>query len=77
VPHGQPAPPTPIWVKRDLVLFECPRSFITGQSASLLERYALRKRWGDADYRNASAKEVEAFLILDAEMESEERQRDR
>jgi hypothetical protein len=55
-----------------VVLYECPRSYVTGCSATYLESYAVRKAYGGQPAETRSAKEIEAFVILDAEFAKEE-----
>jgi len=51
----------------------CPRSVITPQSVSWLEKYYLWKRFGARDYEELEARTVEAFLLLEEELIKEEK----
>ena len=63
----------PVWTRRDLTIFECPKSFVTGDSLVFIERYGIWKRFGGQSIEMLSARDVEAFLILEAEVEGEAR----
>jgi hypothetical protein len=66
-------PQIPVWARRNLVLFECPKSFVSGQSIAFVEAFALWKRFGRDAVERRTAREVEAFLILDSELAEETR----
>src|SRR5581483_6248240 len=61
---GEP-PSRPVWVRRELVLFECPRSYITADSECLVEDFLVRRRVGGTRFCELSARQVEAFVILE------------
>jgi hypothetical protein len=55
-------------------LEECPKSYITGESASLLEEFWVRKRIGGGmRMEELSARQVEAFVILEKALSEEKR----
>lgn len=60
-----------MWIKGGLALKECPRAFITGDSLSLLEEFYTRKQFGFGDVFQLPARTVEAFQLLEREMEVE------
>ncbi len=43
-----------------------PKSFITTESESLVEEYFVRKRLGGINFEELSARQVEAFVILES-----------
>ena len=55
----------PVWIRKAAVLGCCPRSFITAGSESLVEEYFVRKRLGGLNFEELSARQVEAFVILE------------
>jgi len=62
------------------MLRTCPKSFVTAESMSLLEDYLVRKRLGGMDLRGLSARQADAFFILEeavAEEVRDARQRSR
>jgi len=59
-------------VRGDLVLFECPRSYVSAHSATFLESFTVWKHLGGKAAEERDAKEVEAFLVLEMELTKEE-----
>uniref|UniRef100_Q01Z34 Uncharacterized protein n=1 Tax=Solibacter usitatus (strain Ellin6076) TaxID=234267 RepID=Q01Z34_SOLUE len=55
----------PVWIRKKAVLGCCPESFITAESESLVEEYFVRKRLGGLNFEELSARQVEAFVILE------------
>lgn len=51
---------------------ECPKSWITGESLVFLEEFFVRRRLGISYETFLPARKVDAFLILQEEMEREE-----
>jgi len=47
----------------------CPKSFITAQSLAWVEEYLVRRKLGQRGIDGLEAREVEAFLILEHELE--------
>ena len=48
-----------------MVLFECPKSYITAESECLTEEYLVRRRLGGLQFSELTARQAEAFLILE------------
>ena len=67
-------PPEPVWVKNDLVVFECPKSFVSGQSLVFLDAFAVHKNLGSPIEDHWTARKVDAFLVLTAELTREARE---
>jgi len=63
----------PVWAQGGLLLEECPKSYITGESLGILESYLVWRKFGGKPVETRSAKEVDGFLTLDAELAAEER----
>jgi hypothetical protein len=61
----------PVWIRKTAVLGCCPRSFITTESESLVEEYFVRKRLGGLHFEELSARQVEAFVILEQALAGE------
>jgi hypothetical protein len=55
----------PVWAAKNVVLHTCPKSFITSESQALLEEFLVRRRLGAIEIRDLSAKQVEAFALLE------------
>ena len=49
----------------------CPKSFITADSQALVEEFLVRRRMGGMDIAALSARQVDAFLILEKALTSE------
>jgi hypothetical protein len=54
-----------VWARRDVSLSTCPKSYITGESQTLVEEFFVRRRLRGMDFRELSARQVEAFVILE------------
>ena len=65
--------PRLVWIRKRAQAEECPKSFVTGESLSLVEEFFVRRRLGMPDSIGMPARKVDAFLILREEMEREER----
>lgn len=55
----------PVWIRKDVVLRTCPTSFITPSSQAFVEEFFVRRRFGAIDMRELTAKQVEAFALLE------------
>jgi len=55
----------PVWARKGVATDECPRSYITAESMALVEDYFVRRRLGGPEFSNLSARQVEAFLVLE------------
>jgi hypothetical protein len=54
-----------------VVLETCPKSFVTAESESLVEEFLLRRQLGGLNVGRLSAKQAEAFAILEQEFAAE------
>jgi hypothetical protein len=63
--------PVVVWGRKRARTEECPKSFITGQSLAWIEEFVARRRLSVPDSLDADARKVDAFLILQREMEIE------
>lgn len=61
----------PVWARKDVVLFTCPTSYITPDSETLVEEFFVRRRMGAIDFLVLSARQVEAFAILEKALTAE------
>jgi hypothetical protein len=64
-------PSNPVWARRNIVSFECPKSSITRQSAYVLEQFKAWKRFGGEISSWIPAKLADALLILNHESKIE------
>jgi len=68
-----------VWARRQVATEECPKSLITAESLGWLEAFYAWKRLGGPPVEEMSARQVQAFLLLDRELAveaSHERERD-
>jgi hypothetical protein len=54
-----------VWARRDVSLRTCPKPYITAESQTLVEEFFVRRRLGRMDFAELSARQVEAFVILE------------
>jgi hypothetical protein len=54
-----------VWARGEVVLHECPRGYITAESECLVEEYLVRRRLGGLRFSELTARQAEAFLILE------------
>jgi hypothetical protein len=60
-----------VWTRKNVTLDQCPKPYITAQSLSLLEEFFIRRRFRTMDSEELSARQVEAFLVLEKEFAAE------
>lgn len=58
-----------VWAKGQVATEECPKSFVTAASAELVEKYFAWKAFGAGEM---TAREAEAFLVLEKEWRAEQ-----
>jgi hypothetical protein len=57
-----------VWARKQVSLETCPKSYVTGESESLVEAFFVRRRMHAFDLEELSARQVEAFVILEKEL---------
>jgi len=62
-----------VWARRGVALRTCPKSYITAESETWLEEFYVRRRLGARDFTSLSARQVEAFVILEKALAGEMR----
>ena len=60
-----------VWARRNVALDTCPKPYITSESQSLVEEFFVRRRLRAFDGQELSARQVEAFIILEKELAAE------
>ncbi len=60
-----------VWVRRDISLNTCPKFYATAESQALVEDFLVRRRLGGIKIEELSARQVEAFLILEKALAAE------
>jgi hypothetical protein len=61
----------PVWARKDVAIATCPKSYITAESQTLVEDYLVRRRLNGIEFSELSARQVEAFLILETAIAAE------
>lgn len=62
---GQEPAGAVVWARGEVVLHECPKSHITAESECLVEEYLVRRRLGGLQFSELTARQAEAFMILE------------
>jgi hypothetical protein len=73
LPEEKRGEPRVVWGRKQTQVEECPKSLVTGESLALIEEFFVRRRLGMHHSPEMEARRVDAFLILQDEMEREER----
>ena len=60
-----------MWARGRVAAFSCPKSLITADSQTLVEEFFVRRKLGGIRLDDLTAREAEAFLILEKELEAE------
>ena len=60
-----------VWARRGVAVGSCPKSYVTAESEGLVEEFFVRRRLGGMDFAELSARQVEAFVILEQAVEGE------
>jgi hypothetical protein len=63
----------PVWARADVATETCPKSYVTAESVGLVEEFLVRRRLGAMNFEQLTARQVEAFLILDKALAKETR----
>ena len=62
---------TLVWARGGVALTCCPKPAVTPESEALVEEFLVRRRLGGMDFESLSARQVEAFLILEQALAAE------
>ena len=68
IPRALETPARVVWARNGAATTTCPKSFISAQSMAWVEEYLVRRKLGQTLIDGLGAREVEAFLILEREM---------
>ena len=60
-----------VWARRGIALTRCPKSTIRAESEALVEEFFVRRRLGGTAFEQLSARQVEAFVILESALAEE------
>ena len=65
------ARPAVVWARKNIAVTSCPRSLITAESEGLVEEFLVRRQLGGLRVEELSARQAEAFLILEQALAAE------
>jgi len=71
VPAALATPVRVVWSRHQVSTDVCPKSLISGQSLAWMEEFFLWRKLGRAWPQDMDARKLEAFLILQQQMEAE------
>ena len=60
-----------VWASGSVAIDVCPKSFVTAQSMAWVETYLVRRKLAHKGIDGLTARDVEAFLILEHEIEEQ------
>jgi hypothetical protein len=61
----------PVWARKTVAIEICPKSYITAESEGFVEEFLVRRRLGGTSFGELSARQVEAFVILEQALTEE------
>ena len=71
LPAALETPSKVVWARKRVSTDECPTSTISAQSLAWIEQFYVWKKLGSNYPGELSAREIEAFLILEREAQAE------
>jgi hypothetical protein len=60
-----------VWARRGIALTSCPKSTMHAESEALVEEFFVRRRLGGTAFEQLSARQVDAFVILESALAGE------
>ena len=60
-----------VWARKNIAVTCCPKSMITAESEGLVEEFLVRRQLGGLRVEELSARQAEAFLILEQALAAE------
>ena len=58
----------PVWVRANVAVSTCPKSYISSESQSLVEEFWIRRRLGGIRAAELTARQADAFVLLEHEL---------
>ena len=62
-----------MWARKTVATESCPKSYITAESEWMVEDFLVRRRVGGTRFEDLSARQVEAFAMLEEALDAETR----
>jgi len=72
IPAALETPEKVVWARKRVSTDQCPTSIVSAQSIGWIEQFHVWRRLGANYPGELSAREIEAFLILEQEAQAEE-----
>jgi hypothetical protein len=66
-----------VWARGGVAVTRCPKSVITGESEAMVEDFLARRRLGGTAVAEMSARQVEAFVVLESALAEEKKHGER
>jgi hypothetical protein len=66
-----------VWARKHVVLGTCPKSYISAESTGYLEEFSFRRRFSRMDLGELTARQADAFVLLEHELAMEIRDGER
>ena len=60
-----------VWARAGIALTTCPKAYLTAESEALLEDFLIRRRLGGSRVEDLSARQAEAFMVLEQALAEE------
>jgi hypothetical protein len=60
-----------VWARKGVATEVCPKSYVTPQSLAWLEAFFTWKLLGGGDFESFSARQADAFWVLESELAKE------
>ena len=61
----------PVWGRKHVLVSECPKSYVSSESVALVEDFSFRRRFGQITPANLTARQADAFMVLESELARE------
>lgn len=60
-----------MWARKHVLVSECPKSYVSAESMAFVEDFSFRRRFGQVDPIHLTARQADAFMILESELARE------
>jgi hypothetical protein len=71
LPAALATPPRIVWARKNVSTQICPKSFLSADSITWLEEFLVWKRLGSRWLEDLTARQTQAFLLLEGELAAE------
>ena len=71
--QAKACPTVVVWARKGVAVECCPKSWITGESQALVEEFFIRRRLASWDFVELSARQVEAFALIEGALAEEKK----